>query len=193
MRTVVSRGTEEQVSFNDTSPGIAKSSCFSEVENIESSKFYTLVANSDTITLLCGSKTPMFMSCQSQTYGRDCWFVSSVWSKEQTSNRRGGTASRGNKSQHDIKWETEKISNCYKTSKHRCLEPLWKGENVSICILRALCSLIPQYNNNSCSINLCVKFCYDFNSDLEREEPQALLSSKPLFLYPLNKFLTLAV
>ena len=25
------------------------------------------------------------------------------------------------------------------------------------------------------------------NSDLEREEPQALLSSKPLFIYPLNK------
>ena len=25
------------------------------------------------------------------------------------------------------------------------------------------------------------------NSDLEREEPQALLNSKPLFIYPLNK------
>ena len=47
---------QPQMSFNDTSPGIAKSSCFSEVENIESSKFCTLVANSNIITLLCGSK-----------------------------------------------------------------------------------------------------------------------------------------
>lgn len=160
MRTVVSRGTEEQVSFNDTSPGIAKSSCFSEVENIESSKFYTLVANSS-ITLLCGSKKPMFMSCQSQTSGLDCWFLSSLWSKEQTSNRREGQQVEETSHSMPTSGGTEKISNCYKTSKHRCLEPLWKGENVSLCILRALCSLIPQYNNNSYSINLCVKFCYD--------------------------------
>ena len=161
MRTVVSRGTEEQVSLNDTSPGIAKSSCFSEVENIESSKFYTLVANSSIITLLCGSKKPMFMSCQSQTSGLDCWFLSSLWSKEQTSNRRGGTASRGNKSQRADKWGDWKNFKLLQNLKAPLFRTTLKRGNVSICILRALCSLIPQYNNNSYSINLCVKFCYD--------------------------------
>ena len=50
---------EEHVPFDDTSPGVAKSSYFSKAGNLrlymKSSEFYILATNSNIGTLLCGS------------------------------------------------------------------------------------------------------------------------------------------
>ena len=80
--------------------------------------------------------------------------------------RKGKNTKKKNKK---TRGRLKNISDYYKTSKCHCLEPHCKGENISVCTLMALCSLIPPQCNNSmksCSINSRVKFCVDFNSNL---------------------------